>query len=383
MQRTLARIIRSFAKSGSAVPYSSVYECAKGFLFQPAFSVSDFPGLLFCHIVKDSLADKVVTYWIDRDHFEAYGEAFRQRTSLSGLVDLAGAVIGTKYRQTPWWKFWEALDHYSAKEWILAIFAVMGAFLGIRDYLAVLIATPDVAISYPDNGRLDVVEGAQFAVPVTVESEVRFAPVEIEFTSAVIQASAGQVHPLSLDQSVLPNLGSGQSQSIKVTGGAPTHIQGARSPDVYSFSIGANAKAGILRRQKHVDGPRREVWVWPSNTVWPPPAVSQAVNKMCELDGVVYVSKPHPRGLLAGFSVAAPRDEITQISVTAAYNSTPTLFRADTGATTTQKLEFQTPPFDKFFQEYRYKIFLYSSGAVTSASCANLSKGLDVTMEEQ
>jgi hypothetical protein len=99
------------------------------------------------------------------------------------------------------------------------------------------------------------------------------------------------------------------------------------------------------------------------------------------LDGVVYISKPKPQGLDAEFIAVAPIGELDRMNVTAAANTTPQPFQADTPTMRTLKVEFRTPPFDKF-QEYVYRVLLYAPDTVTKASCEKLSSGVEVHLGE-
>ena len=85
--------------------------------------------------------------------------------------------------------FW---DFFSAtlRKRVVGRPASFGALSALRDYFAVLLASSEATLAYFDLGCLDCVEGSQITVPVTVLSEVRFAPVRIEFDQPIIESSA-------------------------------------------------------------------------------------------------------------------------------------------------------------------------------------------------
>lgn len=112
-----------------------------------------------------------------------------------------------------------------------------------------------------------------------------------------------------------------------------------------------------------------------------PPTVVDAAGNICRLDGLVYVSKPKPQGLAAEFIAVAPLGELERMNVSAASNTGSQFYHADTASTTTLKVEFRTPPFDKF-QIYSYQILLYAPGAVTRKTCEKLSSQIEVHLEE-
>ena len=373
LRKLLADMRKAFKKKDAQIPYFAVFTKSATISFPPDFSAASFPGLLFCHIVRGSTSDQVITYWRDEEHFKAHSPAFLSGVGLTGQSG-CGLVVDLKQQSVSVW------ERLSLKEWVLGIFALAGAILGIRDYLAVLIAAPDVTISYPDFGRLDVVEGAQISVPVTVWSQVRFASAKVSFSLASMQLGITSKQ-LNLDAAVLPNLASGQSTSVKITGTAPGHTETQESPDVYILSIEAKAKAGVLWPSGQIHAPSREVWVWRAAPSAPHPTVVRAVGQVCESKGLVYVSKPSVSGLDAEFVLNSPRDVITEMSVTAAANSSQRISQAETASTTTRKIAFRTPPFDKF-QEYHYNLILYSSKAVARSDCETWVGALEVNLQE-
>jgi len=376
LRKLFANIRQALKKRDAQIPYSAVFTASNTISFPLDFSAASFPGLLFCHIARGSPSDQVITYWRDEAHFRAHSPAFLSRVALNGQSG-GGFVVDLKQQGVPLWKFWE---RFSLKDWVLGIFAVAGAIIGIRDYLAVLVAVPDVAISYPDSGRLDVVEGAQITVPVTVWSRVRLASAKVSFSLASLQLGAISKQ-LNAEAGVLPNLASGQSVSVKITGAAPGHSKMQESPDVYTLSLKATAQAGVLWPSAQIHAPSREVWVWRAAPSAPHPTVLQAVGQVCESKGLVYVSKPSVRGLDAEFVLNSPLDVITEMSVTAAANSSQRVSRADTSTTTTRKIAFHTPPFDQF-QEYHYNLILYSSKPVTRSDCETWARALEVNLQD-
>jgi len=381
LRRGLLRAVKAITKSGEPVAFSAVFSVASGFSFPATFSVIEFPGLLFCHIVRITSGDKVVTCWRDEGHLRAYLEAFQTKSGVSSTPDFVGPAVEAKYPETPWWKVWTKLAESSPKEWIVGLLAILGAFLGVRDYLAVFLATPEVAISYTDDAHIDTVEGAQFIVPLAVRSEVRFAPAYVTFVRQEIQAPGGATKPVVLSREILPNLAAGVSESVNISGTAPKFSGKRRAPDIYEFSIKAQARAGLLRGTKNLDAPAHELWVWPSAPLVAPPTVVEAAGNICRLDGLAYISKPKPQGLDAEFIAAAPTGELDRMNVSAAANSVPRFLQTDSPPTRTIKVEFRTPPFDKF-QEYSYHILLYAPGAVTKASCEKLAPGVEVYFGE-
>ena len=377
----LLRAVHTITKSGEPVAYSAVFSAPSGFSFPAAFSPTEFPGLLFCHIVRTASGDKVVTCWRDEGHLHAYLGVFQKKAGVSSASDFAGPAVEVKYPEIPWWKVWAKMGEYGPKEWLVGVLAILGAVLGLRDYLAVFCAAPEVAFSYADDAHVDTVEGAQFIVPLTVRSEVRFAPANISFVQHELQATGGTSEVVSLSREILPNLSAGSSESVNVAGTAPVFSRNQRSPDIYHLSIKAAASAGLLRFTRLLKAPPRDVWVWPSAPLVVPPTVVSAAGSMCRLDGLVYVSKPKPQGLTAEVIAVAPLGKLDRMNVSAASNNAFQFYRTDTASTTTLKVEFLTPPFDKF-QKYNYRILLYVPGVITEAGCEKLVSGIEVHLEE-
>jgi hypothetical protein len=381
LRRELLRAVQAISKSGEPVAHTAVFSVALGHSFPPAFSAREFPGLLFCHIVRTASGEKVVTYWRDQDHLRAYLGVFQTRAGVSSAPDFDGSAIEVKYPEKPWWKVWTKLGDYSPKEWIVGFLAILGAFLGLRDYFSVFFAPPEVAIAYADDAHIDTVEGAQFLVPIAVRSEVRFVPTYVSFVQHEIQIPGDSAKPVSLSREILPNLAAGVSESVNISGAAPVFSRHQRSPDIYHFSIKAQAKAGLARWRRALIAPPHDLWVWPSAPLAAPPTIVGAAGNICRLDGLAYISKPKPQGLDAEFIVVAPLADLDRMNVTAAANTEPRILQMDTASVRTIKVEFRTPPFDKF-QEYVYQIFLYAPRAVTKATCEKLSSGIVVHLEQ-
>jgi hypothetical protein len=380
-RRALVRAVQAISKSGEPVAHSAVFPVASGFSFPTAFTVKEFPGLLFCHIVRVSSGDRVVTCWRDEPHFRAYFGVFQTKAGVPAAPDFDGPSIDIKYRETPWWKLWAKLGEYSPKEWIIGLLAIVGAVLGLRDYFAVFFASPEISMSYTDDAHTSVVEGAQFVVPLTVRSEVRFVPSYVSFVRHQLQSPSSPARPLTVSRIILPNLAAGVSETVNLSGIAPGFSRKQSAPDVYHISARAQGKAGLARSKMPFDSPDHDLWVWPSTPLVSPPKEAEAAGQICRFSGKAYISKPEPQGLQAEFIAQGPVAELDHMNVTAATNSTQQSFEAHTPSTRTLKVEFRTPPFEKF-EEYHYDILLYSAGTVTKTSCEKLISGIEVTLDE-
>jgi hypothetical protein len=104
LRRGLFRAAQAISKSGEPVAYSAVFSVASGFSFPSAFSVKEFPGLLFCHIVRTASGDKVVTCWRDEGNLRAYLGVFQTKAGVTSRPDFNGPAIEAKYPETsrPW-----------------------------------------------------------------------------------------------------------------------------------------------------------------------------------------------------------------------------------------------------------------------------------------
>ena len=263
---------------------------------------------------------------------------------------------------------------------MLAAFALVGAGLGLRDYAAVLFAVPDVAVAYPNAGHANAVVGQEFTIPLTVSSEVRFAPLTVNVHSASIQPrSGGPATALSLNPHILPNLTTAQSQSITLSGSAPQRNPASVTPDIYDLTVTADSKAGIISGiilgRRLLPIPKRELWVWPAKPEAPHPTFSRAAANVCQLEGVVYISKSYPQGLPAAFTLVAPAGRVSQMYISGGSNSDEEHLRSDTSSGSTLKNEFQTAPLDKF-QIYRYSASIYLTSQPTQSECESLASNL-------
>jgi hypothetical protein len=371
--KPFTHIRKLLKKTDASIPYTAVFQASETIIFPTNFSIANFPGLLFCHIVREKTLDRMITYWRDEANFQAHSPKLVKTLSLTAREG-SGFVVDLQQRAIP------LSERLSLKDRTLGIFALLGALLGIRDYMAVLFAVPDVAISYTDSGHLDVVEGAQITIPITVWSQVRFASANVTFTSALMHLGNTAI-PLDVETGVVPSLASGQSTSIKITTAAPRHSEKQHSPDVYTLHVTATAKAGAWWPKRDIHAASREVWVWQAASSAPHPSLLRAVGDACEFNGLVYVSKSSPRGKDAEFVLNSPRGVVTEMSLTVAANSKQDKSQVDTPAVTTRKIAFRTPPFDKF-QEYPYNLVLYTQKSVTQSQCEQLIAALDVNLQD-
>jgi hypothetical protein len=216
---------------------------------------------------------------------------------------------------------------------------------------------------------------------LTASSEVRFAPASVNFRSASIRLkSGGPAIAVSLNPQILPNLAAGQSQALTISGSAPQRTPTSLTPDVYDLIVTGDAKAGIFRKRRALPDTKRELWVWPAEPGAPHPTVAHAAANLCELNGVVYISKAYPQGLAAAFTLIAPVGRVKQMYISGASNSTQEPFRTDTDSASTLKNEYQTPPLDKF-QLYRYSATILLTKEATQSECESLASNLTASLQ--
>jgi hypothetical protein len=381
LKRRLVSLFRTLRNDDWPIPYAVTYAVALDFFFPKDFEIADFRGLLFCHIVKGEGVNKLISYWLDKESFHVFADRFDRTLGLAA-PESRGSAIEIKRPEKPWWK---PREHFSAREWVLAIFALLGAGLGLRDYAAVLFAIPDVSVVYPDAEHTNAVVGQEFTIPLSLSSEVRFAPMIVRLHSAWIQPRlGGSVVELSLHPQILPNLTAAQSQSITLSGSAPQRNPASSAPDIYDLTVAGDSKAGIISAiilgRRRLPVPKRQLWVWPAKPQSPHPTFSRAASNICELDGVIYVSKAYPQGLPAAFTLAAPAGRVSQMYISGGANSEEEHLRSDTGSGSILKNEYQTPPLDKF-QTYRYSATIYLTTQATQSECESLASNLTTSLQ--
>lgn len=377
LRRRFTALIQTLRKDDPPIPYLATFEIPTDFSFPKDFKVTDFRGLLFCHATKGGRIDRLSSYWLDKESFNLFADRFNRKLNLPN-PEFTGSTVDIKRREKAPWK---PRDHFSGREWVLAVFALVGAGLGLRDYAAVLFAAPDVVLVYPDAGHANAVVGQEFTVPLTVSSEVRFAPASVNLRSASIRLkSGGPAIEVSLNPQILPNLAAGQSQSLAVSGSAPQRTPASLTPDIYDLSVTGDAKAGIIRKRRSLADTKRELWVWPAEPGAPHPTFSHVAANLCELDGVIYISKSYPQGLAAAFTLVAPVGRVRQMYISGASNSTQEPLRSDTDSVSTLKNEYQTPPLDRF-QFYRYSATIYLTKEATQSECESLASNLTASLQ--
>jgi hypothetical protein len=380
----LVRLIKILNKNTNAIPYSSVTSADPGLSFPDGFLVSDYKGLLSCHIVKGEGKDQLVNYWIDEDHYKASGDILRNKLKLSlPSPPYSGKVIEVKCPRGSLWK------RYPIGTTILTIAAVFGALSAIRDYFGVLFAAPQVELSYSALGKLDVIENTQISVPLTAVSEVRFAPTQISIDSVALQpTNEGQSVSLGADPQVLPSLVPGQSQSIKIEGTAPKVTDPQRSgnygsPKIYDLSVKATANAGIFRFARHTPVAALTVWVWPLTPKTAIVSMPNRTSNACEMDGNVYISEPGPSGTTAKVEVVLTnrtREPVPTMIVSPPPGVDSPSVLTPSGSNRMQKAEFRIPAPGRF-QTYPYKVFLEFPKKVTDHDCQEWLRNTDVSAD--
>lgn len=353
------------------IPHFSVFSAREGFSFPKDFSVSDFKGLLFCHVSKEGTSEKVIAYWVDEQHYKAHSDIFKRKLSIYG-PDLAGATIETRRPHDPFWR------RYKVGTWILAMAALLGALSALRDYSAVLFAAPDVVLTQPDSGRLDIVEGTAFAASVSASSEVRITPSKVSFASALVKPRIqGSAFGLRIEPDVV-RLPAGQTITVRMFGTAPEHSKGQGAPDVYDLEIKADAITGIFRhRPIHTT---RELWVWTAKdrigmARW---QASTSGKQECKLVGTLYSAAARPQGIPVEIRLSNKLGEVTAVYVWAPSAPIgPPLTVNDEGITT-RKFEFQTAPLEGFSQ-YQLQVMLQMSEPVTSEVCSRQAGNVKVS----
>jgi hypothetical protein len=371
-RNVVASLAQKLTEDENTIPYCSVFSDGPRFSFPPDFSVSNYRGLLFCHVLKDNQDIKVIACWKGEGHFRACEARFRGDLGLKS--SWAGTVIDV---QKPTDSFWK---RQSLTTKILTIAALFGALSVIRDYYFVLFGVPYVGLSYSEDKKAEeVIEGGPISVPLTALSEIRFAPTKVIFDSVWLQPkSHGAEQKLRFDNVVFANLAPGQSASLKILGVAPEHSKTQQTPDIYEIHVAAMAKAGILWPRRSVSPPRRELRVWATKLGNSPLRLSRVVGStVCVLDGTIFPSRTYPRGVAAEIVYPGAPSEIASM-----YSSIKDSKFVDvgTGPTRVMKGEFNTPALSQF-EEFHYQVYLYLSKPVASRQCQNWPDGFQVTVE--
>src|SRR5260370_30841900 len=100
LRKLFVGIRQALTKTDAQIPYSAVFTASGTTSFPPDFSAADFPGLLFCHIVRGNASDHVITYWRDEAHFKALSPAFLSRVALTGPSG-SGFVVDLRQQRVP------------------------------------------------------------------------------------------------------------------------------------------------------------------------------------------------------------------------------------------------------------------------------------------
>jgi hypothetical protein len=375
MADALAKVLRSFLADQTSLPYVCIFALSADFELAPDLSLSHYPGLISCHIVRDAgTPGRLITYWQGIEHCRAHGDTFRRAAGLPEPYWM-GTLVDLRVKKAQLWK------RFSWKAAILTAAALFGAFAAFRDYFSVLFSAPQVAVAFSDLSPLDSVEDSQISVPLTVLNELRFAPTRIIPRSAAAHSSgAAKTVQFDFDVPMIPALSPGQSAQLRVFGTAPKHTSPRGPPDVYQLSVLVAAEAGMLRGTMEFSSvPARELRVWWEGIGWSPIRAGNC-SARCDLDTVMYAGSEYPHGVRGHVILTSTAaDKITDLDIAAPVlaDTEPRKLSSPPGETVMKKVEFQTQPLDKF-REYRFRVLLEAAKPLDQGHWARLAKKIEL-----
>ncbi len=353
------------------IPYCALFPVSIGFSLSPQFSVSNYAGLLFCHIIRSGpTGGQLLTYWVDELHFRAHGDTLQSQLSIAGPF-LTGPAVDLRPSKA-WWK------RYPVGTTILAIAALLGALSGILYTVLLFVSSPDVVISYFEPGILNTLENRPLVIPVSVTSEIRFSPVKVALLRPSLRSHSPEatellnIDPATFEAATIPNLGPGQSVPIKIYAIAPQLPTGQVSPKSYTLAVEATAKAGIFRFSKLAKTGDRELRVWTATLKPVITRVNSLASNTCQVDATLYLPKQYPQGLQSEITVTGSPVQITDLNIAPTKDHKTDI----DDKRTTAKITFSTPPLEQF-QEYHYTVYLELSEATTEALCRDLSNRME------
>jgi hypothetical protein len=114
LRRRFAVILQMIRSDASPIPYTTTHAIPLDFSFPKEFKTADFRGLLFCHTLKGDQANKLTSYWLDKESFHLLADRFQRKLGLA-CPEFQGSLLDIERRERPWWK---PREHFSAREWV-------------------------------------------------------------------------------------------------------------------------------------------------------------------------------------------------------------------------------------------------------------------------
>jgi hypothetical protein len=275
----------------NSVPYLAVYLVGAPGVPQ----AKDFEGLLLAHRVRDEpSAERLVTYWLSRDHWAAQDEKLQRSLAVTATV-VEGFACDLATRSKPLWR------RLHLQTWVLAFAALLGALDAIGNHYEWLFSSPFVILTLKESPDSEPVAGRDFSARVLISNQTRVEQRDLDF-SAVLKPrdSRQQPTPLVATPAKASALSPGSAAEVELTGVAP---QAGR----YVLQLTATGKAGILAGVGAFPL-ERPVHVWPLS-----PSVEWALKPQgsgyVRLDAVLGLGVEVPHGVDCQIFLSPHRSE--------------------------------------------------------------------------
>src|SRR5438045_1020076 len=82
-RNTLVSLVQALTKDENIIPYCSVFTNGPNFSFPTNFAVSEYPGLLFCHALRDAQGTRLIACWKSKNHLRLAEAKFRDDLGLT------------------------------------------------------------------------------------------------------------------------------------------------------------------------------------------------------------------------------------------------------------------------------------------------------------
>ena len=151
-----AKRLRALEDSGAA--YAAV-NGAKRSSPPCEFEPSRYPGLLFCHTVKNGASEVLFSYWQSEQSFQTSSVPFADER----------AVANFHLKKESWWNrfpFWTV---------VITASALIGAITALWQSGAQLLEAPDMTVDFSQDNARNLLEADAPRIKLTVTNQCRFA----------------------------------------------------------------------------------------------------------------------------------------------------------------------------------------------------------------
>ena len=329
------------------------------------FKPSQYPGLLFCHTVKNGSSEVLFSYWQSEQSFRTSSGPFADELGDGGPATCEGAVANYYLKKDSWWNrfpFWTV---------VITASALIGAITALWQSGAQLLEAPDITVDFSQDNPRNVLEAEAPRIKLTVTNQCRFASAAVKIGAHL--AGAGGAGELQRNR--FSRIEPGASKDFIVSEPFPETSSRTEGPPVYELQVEAISKAGLGRRERKFGftSPKLYAWKVLANTT---PAVRRFTGDACETHGYLYSGRAQT---ITTVVVVPFRTELQSVVTTVGGFAYVPAKPSPSGKVIRQEFDITGL---RAFQPYEYTVVARAPG-MQEAACQQMSKSMEIYFREK